>query len=206
MKNKPILLFDIDYTLFNTDIFRRISLIEIATRCNLDESAVRNFYAEYRKGTQAPIGINMKHFSKHIGKEFNLSPDFLFSIIMHTHQLYLDSLYPDTIAVLSLLVKDYHLGIFSQGYRSFQENKLKQCDIISYFKQENIFIFPDKTLESVLKTLPENAIIIEDKISVVQLIKSPLKAIHINRKEEQSTHFLSINTLAELPLLLKQLL
>jgi len=206
MKNKPILLFDIDYTLFNTDVFRNKIIEETLAQFKLDEKRVRKFYFEYERNIHTPVGINIKHFTEQIGKEFNLSPELLFSIMMDRKRLYLESLYPDTISTLKLLSKRCQLGIFSQGYRSFQENKLKQCDIISYFKRKYIYVFPDKTLESVLKTLPENAIIIEDKLSVVQLIKSPLKAIHINRKEGQSTHFLSINTLAELPLLLKQLL
>jgi len=203
--NNSILLFDIDYTLFNTDIFRNKIIEETLSQFKLDEKRVRQFYFEYERNINTPVGINIKHFTEQIGKEFNLSPELLFSIMMERKRLYFESLYPDTVSTLTLLSKGYVLGIFSQGYRSFQENKLKQCDIISYFKQENIFIFPDKTLESVLKTLPENAIIIEDKLSVVQLIKSPLKAIHINRKEEQSTQFLSINTLAELPSILKRL-
>jgi len=203
--NNSILLFDIDYTLFNTDIFRNKIIEETLSQFKLDEKRVRQFYFEYERNINTPVGINIKHFTEQIGKEFNLSPELLFSIMMERKRLYFESLYPDTVSTLTLLSKGYVLGIFSQGYRSFQENKLKQCDIISYFKQENIFIFPDKTLESVLKTLPENAIIIEDKLSVVQLIKSPLKAIHINRKEGQSTHSLSINTLAELPSILKRL-
>lgn len=202
---KPILLFDIDYTLFNTDIFRSTSLMEIAARCNLDEDAVRRFYAEYRKGTQGPMGINMKHFTTHIGNAFNLSPDFLFSIVMDTEKLYLDSLYPDTVSTLTLLSKEYTLGIFSQGYREFQENKLKQCGIMYYFKKEYIFIFPDKTVTSELKILPHNAVIIEDRLPVVQAIQPPLRVIHINRKEEVSTHTHAIANLSELPSVLMRL-
>lgn len=204
MKNK-ILLFDIDYTLFDTDIFRGTSLKEIALRCNLDGKRVREFYAEYRKGDQNPAGINMKHFTEQIGKEFNLSPEFLFSIVMDTQKLYLDSLYPDAVATLALLSKEYPLGIFSQGYREFQENKLRQCGIMPYFKKEYIFIFPDKTLSSVLNTLPENAVIIEDKLSVVQKINPPLIAIQMDRSNTQK-YSPSVASLVELPPLLTQLL
>jgi phosphoglycolate phosphatase-like HAD superfamily hydrolase len=203
--NNSILLFDIDYTLFNTDIFRNKIIEETLSQFKLDEKRVRKFYFEYERNINTPVGINIKHFTEEIGKEFNLSPELLFSIMMDRKRLYLESLYPDTITTLTLLSKKYLLGIFSQGYRSFQENKLKQCGIISYFKQEYIFIFPDKTLDSVLKTLPKNAIIIEDKLSVVQLIKFPLRAIHINREDKKSTRILSINNLVGLPSLLKQL-
>lgn len=204
MKNK-ILLFDIDYTLFDTDIFRSTSLREIALRCNLDGKRVREFYAEYRKGDQNPAGINMKHFAEQIGKEFNLSPTSLFSIVMDTQKLYRDSLYSDVIKILTILSKEYPLGVFSQGYREFQENKLKQCGIISYFKKEYIFIFPDKTLSSVLSSLPENAVIIEDKLSVVQKINPPLIAIQMDRSNTQK-YSPSVASLAELPALLTQLL
>lgn len=203
--NNSILLFDIDYTLFNTDIFRNKIIEETLSQFKLDEKRVRQFYFEYERNINTPVGINIKHFTEQIGKEFNLSPELLFSIMMDRKRLYLESLYPDTISTLTLLSKEYTLGIFSQGYRSFQENKLKKCGIISNFKREYIYIFPDKTLGSVLKTLPENAIIIEDKLSVVQLIKSPLRTIHINRGKIKSTHPLSINNLVELPPLLKQL-
>lgn len=124
---------------------------------------------------------------------------------MDTQKLYRDSLYPDAIATLALLAKEYPLGIFSQGYREFQENKLKQCGIVSYFKKECIFIFPDKTLTSVLDTLPENAVIIEDKLSVVQKINPPLIAIQMDRSNTQK-YSPSVTSLAELPALLTQLL
>lgn len=201
----PILLFDIDYTLFDTDIFRNISLIEIATQYRLEESAVRQFYATYREGTQAPIGINMKHFTEHIGKEFGLSPDLLFATVMHTEKLYRNSLYPDTLSTLTLLAKDYSLGIFSQGYREFQENKLKQCGIYPFFAEEYTFIFPDKTLSSALKTLPENAVIIEDKLSVVQMINPPRMAVHMDRSGTKE-YTPRVDSLAELPSLLTRLL
>lgn len=202
---KTILLFDIDYTLFDTDIFRDTSLKEIALRCNLDEKKVREFYSEYRKGDQNPAGINMKHFTEQIGGEFNLSPEFLFSIVMDTQKLYRDSLYPDAVSTLALLSKEYRLGVFSQGYREFQENKLRQCGIMPYFKKEYMFIFPDKTLSSALKTLPENAVIIEDKLSVVQKIHPPLIAIHMDRRNEKE-YLPRVTSLAQIPLLLTQLL
>lgn len=196
--NNSILLFDIDYTLFNTDIFRNKIIEETLLQFKLDEKRVRQFYFEYERNIHTPVGINIKHFTEQVGKEFNLSPELLFSMMMDRKRLYLESLYPDTISTLVLLSKKYVLGIFSQGYRSFQENKLKQCDILPYFKKEYIFIFPDKTLESALKTLPENSIIIEDKLSVVQLIKPPLRAIHINRSEKKQAHSPSVASLTEL--------
>lgn len=124
---------------------------------------------------------------------------------MDTQKLYLDSLYPDAVTTLALLSKEYLLGIFSQGYREFQENKLRQCGIMPYFKKEYIFIFPDKTLSSALKTLPENAVIIEDKLSVVQKINPPLIAIQMDRSNTQK-YSPSVTSLVELPPLLTQLL
>jgi phosphoglycolate phosphatase-like HAD superfamily hydrolase len=80
---KIIVLFDIDYTLFDTDAF----------------------------------------------KESNLTK-FL--------------LYREILPMLKSLADVAELGIFSKGEDTFQNTKLQQTEIGSFFKQENVHVFEDK--------------------------------------------------------------
>ncbi|MFZ2025784.1 MAG: HAD hydrolase-like protein [Microgenomates group bacterium] len=202
---KTILLFDIDYTIFDTDIYKRMIAEKFTLKYQLDATRVALFDEQYEKNLGNVIGINIKEYSRLFGEQFDISPDILFTIVMDTKEFYTQSLYPDALVTLTLLSKEYPLGIFSQGYRDFQENKLEKCGIMSYFKKEHIFIFPDKTQPSVLKTLPENAVIIEDKLSVVQKIVPPLRAIHMDRSGTQKYNP-SVTSLSGLPSLLTRLL
>jgi len=200
---KPnILLFDIDSTLFDTDKFKKNIVEELAAHFHLEREHFSQFDANYHDKIQTVIGINIKDYTEQVGKEFSLSPEVIFSRIMKNKKLYTESLYPDTVSALITLSKKYTLGIFSQGYRSFQENKLKQSGILPFFKKEYIFIFPDKTLESSLKTIPSDSIIIEDKQRIVHIIKNYIRVIHMNRDRKESEHDSSIRNLADLPLFL----
>jgi len=195
---KAILLFDIDYTIFNTDRFKQKINEYIYHYFHLDKEKFELFDTQYQKNIQEVIGINIKDYSEQIGKEFSLPPERIFSLIMDNQNLYLHSIYPDTLPALTLLSKNYILGIFSQGYADFQMNKLTKMRILPYFNEKYIFIFPHKIHKNNILQLPKNGVIIDDKLSVVEAVIPYIPAILINRGIATHSYKPSIKKLTEI--------
>lgn len=195
---KTILLFDIDYTIFNTDRFKKKKEEYIYHYFHLDKEKVESFDECYQKNIRGPIGINIKDYSEQLGKEFSIPHERIFDLIMDNQNLYLHSLYPDTLPALSLLSKEYTLGIFSQGYTDFQMNKLTKMGILPFFDEKHIYIFPHKIHVDNIAQLPKNAVVIDDKLSVVEVISSTLPAILIMRGTTHPSYKPSIKKLTEI--------
>ena len=195
---KSVLLFDIDYTIFNTDRFKKKISEYIYRYFHLEKNSIDLFDKQYQEGIQEKIGINIKDYSEQLSKKFSLPPDRIFNLIMDNQNLYLHSLYPDTLPALSLLSKKHILGIFSQGYISFQMNKLNKMGILPFFDEKHIYIFPHKIHKDNMEKLPKNAVVIDDKLSVVEAISSTLPAILITRGTTLPSYKPSIKRLTEI--------
>ena len=196
--NTSILLFDIDSTLFDTDCYNKKTTQFICDYFHLDKSSVGQFEKQYRENIKDVIGINIKDYSEQLGEKFSLPHEKIFNLIIDNKNLYVHSLYPDTLLALSLLSKKYALGIFSQGYVSFQMNKLIKADILPYFDKKYIFIFPHKIHKDTIEQLPKNSIIIDDKLSVVETVAPYLPAILINRGKIIRSYKPSLKKLTEI--------
>lgn len=193
-----ILLFDIDSTLFDTDCYNRKVTQFICDYFHLDKNSIFQFDKQYRENIKSVIGINIKDYSEQLGKQFSLSCEKVFNLIINSKNLYVYSLYKDTLPALSLLSKKYTLGVFSQGYVSFQMNKLTKMGILPFFDEKHIYIFPHKIHKDNIKLIPKNAAIIDDKLSVVETIAPYLPAILINRGRALHSYKPSIKKLTEI--------
>jgi FMN phosphatase YigB (HAD superfamily) len=199
MKNN-IILFDIDYTIFNTARYKKKITEYIYHYFHLEKEKVELFDAQYQLNTQKGAGINIKDYSEKIANQFSLSSERIFSLIMDNRNLYLHSLYPDTLPTLTLLSKEYTLGIFSQGYEFFQINKLKQMGVLHFFDEKYIYIFPDKIHAINIAKLPKNAVVVDDKHSVIESLLGNMQTIHIDRENKATRGtFPIIHSLSELP-------
>lgn len=195
---KTILLFDIDYTIFNTDRFKKKINEYIYHYFHLEKNSFELFDKQYQENIRDVIGINIKDYSEQLGTTFSLPPDRIFNLIMDNQNLYLHSIYPDTLPALTLLSKNYILGIFSQGYADFQMNKLTKMRILPYFNEKYIFIFPHKIHKDNILQLPKNGVVIDDKLSVVEAVVPYIPAILINRGITAHSYKPSIKKLTEI--------
>lgn len=196
--NTTILLFDIDSTLFDTDCYNKKITQFICDYFHLDKSSVILFEKQYRENIKSVIGINIKDYSEQLGKEFSLPHERILNLIMENQNLYVHSMYSDILAALTQLSKHYTLGIFSQGYVSFQMNKLTKMGILPFFDKKYIYIFPYKIHKNNIEQLPKNSVIIDNKLSVVETVAPYLPAILINRGKTIQSYKPSIKKLTEI--------
>ena len=204
---KCILLFDIDFTIFNTARFKKKITEYIYYYFHLDKKNVELFDKQYQENIKDMIGINIKDYSEKLGERFSLPSEKIYSLIMDNQNLYIHSLYPDTLPVLSVLSKKYTLGIFSQGYESFQMNKLIKMNILPYFDKKYIYIFPHKIHEDNISQLPKNGIIIDDKLSVIKSVSTHIPAILIDRDNKIKVDvYPLIHSMRELPMAINTIL
>lgn len=202
-----IILFDIDYTIFNTQRYKKNTSAYICTTFHISEEDMKLFDADYRSKVHNPAGVNMKDYMEKMADRFSLSSDSLYQLLMDTSEIFTETLYPDVLPTLSHLAQHYVLGVFSQGHFTFQENKLIKTNIIHMFDKKHTYIHPDKTHTDHLQKIPKNAIIVDDKAAVVGSVSKHTHAIHIDRENKISkSNFPIIHSLSELPEAVKRLL
>lgn len=178
-----ILLFDIDYTLFDTNQYKKNTADFFCSHFHISKESMNAFDKEYRKMNPSQFGVSMKDYAEKMGNTFDLSPSTLFQLLTDTEDIFSNTLYSDTLPTLERVSKTHILGIFSQGHYSFQKNKLSKTKILPFFAEKHIYIFPHKIHDESIAKLPKNAVVIDDKELVVETISTHMRAIHINREK-----------------------
>ena len=201
---KPVLLFDVDLTLFNTEKFKAAYPKSIASHFKISHDQFLIIGNEYRASLKKHTDYNISDYLKSISKRFNLPLYELKQICFSPENF--ACLYPDTLPTLSILSSKYRLGIFSEGFKIFQTTKLKLSGIYHLFNPELIYIFRRKTTSASLAKLPRNSTIIDDNLKVIESLLASkltssrnLKPIWLNRKNHPvhpGVH--TINSLASL--------
>lgn len=179
-KNK-LILFDIDYTLWDTKNYRNLLYGALAQKFTLHlkdfseeaEKVYRNYMDTYGNFTASEFAqILKKHFS------FSSPVEEITDIILEEN-IFINALYPDTEKVLmTLKEKGYILGIFSRGLLPFQTMKIKSVQHI--FPKEHIYIFEEKAdkLPMIIDKYKDFAItIVDDLPKILQLAKTHLSDI-----------------------------
>lgn len=204
---KNIILFDIDYTIFNTKQYKKNTAAYICSYFHITSENMKLFDSEYRAKYKNPAGVNMKDFTEKMAKTFSLSAKDLYQLLIDTEEIFIDTLYPDTLSTLTLLSKEYTLGIFSQGHLSFQRNKLIKNNILHLFEEKHTYIHLDKTHIDTMHGLPKNAVVVDDKLTVIDRVSQHIPAIHIDRDHVvEKSNFPIIHTLHELPEAIRRLM
>ena len=197
---KKTLLFDIDHTLLDTEKLKVILLekVEAVIGKSLEEIIpVRNTYLKsLNKGTD----FSPKDYLRALSENFSVNIDYLKKAFFEDSN-FKKVLYPETQGVLKDLKNNFQLGIFSEGFESFQNAKLKKSGIYDYFDPKIIIIKRRKTEKESLEIIPKGALVVDDNLEVIEeLTKNKIKAIWLNRNDsENKSNFSSIKTLSELP-------
>lgn len=149
MTKPKIVLFDIDYTLFDTSVFKETINKKITDKIdnrsfkNLDNK-INNIFLKSREKTGY---FNPRHFISMVNAQLkvNLPLSFL-DRNLNDNSLY-ENLYDDVKNVLEDLSKDSNLfiGVFSGGDIRFQKSKIEL--IKHLFHKDHVHIFLNKELE-----------------------------------------------------------
>lgn len=139
---KHLILFDIDYTLFDTDKFRDLTYPKLMQLLEQEDTPeYHTKVKEVEKSLIKKAGYEPVAFAKELMEVLRIQPKHEeIEKLFYNEKLYKECLYPEVHEVLLSLSKnpDILLGIVSQGTVSFQERKI--ASIRHFFKEQFIYI------------------------------------------------------------------
>lgn len=169
MKRK-IILFDIDYTLFDTKLFRERLYKSIASALGYDIKQslkeMDDIYDEVRveKGYFQP-----KIFSLQLARKLGREKDkLLIEKAIFAKENFKGLLYKESLGVISKLSKIGTVGIFSKGYNSFQKNKIQALKHILSDKDIYVYVNKRRSLPKIIDKYKDFKLyIVDDALNVL---------------------------------------
>lgn len=206
--NKKILLFDTDRTIFDTD---KMSKIREGLMCSLLKITVdelQEIKGEYRKTLANEREFNPDDFVKILCNKLEFSDGKLVLDLYYGNKykyFYEDSVYLEFFEVVEKLKNKCKFGIYSEAFKKFREHKFESMNIKKYFDPDLIFFADAKDTPEVVKQLPKDVIVVDDKESICEfLTENSIRAIWLNKKDDRvSKNFKTIHNLLELLTILK---
>lgn len=170
-KNDKTVLFDIDFTLFDTGKFdSRMTekFIEISGMSEEDYMIMQAGYLSY-------IG-EVRRF-KHselidlVSQKSGVAKEEFFKEVRNTEN-YKDCVFKDVRPTFKKLKQmGVHLGIFSEGALFLQLQKLLALDLSDYLDPDLVYMAEDKARIEFLSTLKEGSYVVDDVVTKVELIR-----------------------------------
>jgi FMN phosphatase YigB (HAD superfamily) len=201
-----VILFDVDRTLFNNDVFKEKITNLLVSELNISSQELSSRTRSYQQSLQKYTDFNPASYLKHISDSADISE--LLSNTYHKSETYLASVYHDVVPTLEKLQTEHTLGVFSEANIEWQKQKIDSANLHKYFDQDYVFISNRKTNPDYLNQLPENSLIIDDNQEVISELLSTTQVtpIWINRieAENQNPQVKVITSLSELPNLLSK--
>lgn len=182
MSNKRnVILFDIDRTLLNTDLFVERLSLTVSKYSKLSVEEVNNKIGEYMESLDLIFYFDFLTFLD----KLDLS-DEQYGLIKKDYDgnSYIYPKYSDVIPILKHLKKNnYNIGIFSEGTPRFQQIKLKNLNIDKYINPDYVFITQLKRNNGTIKKIPIGCYIVDDNIDVIRYLekKEKFHPILLNR-------------------------
>ncbi|MFZ1721014.1 MAG: HAD hydrolase-like protein [Microgenomates group bacterium] len=198
---KPILLLDIDATLFDThklfhDYIRQALLRLIGTSREDFETTEKIYKATLTKATDFdPVA-----FAHHFASSHQVETASILALFATEHW-YRNSVFPDVKQMLPRLSKQYRLGLYSEGSNMYQRQKIDLGGISNWFDPALTFIFPRKSTPEALNQLPATCILVDDKIEYLTTFSTSehRMGIWINRaSDEAHDDFATIHSFLEI--------
>jgi FMN phosphatase YigB (HAD superfamily) len=190
--NKQIILFDIDYTLFNARLYRMRFTKKIQDLIGYTYDDFASIADEvYQDLRQSVAYFDPELFTEKLSKRVGIPIDSKkVEKIVLSEEIMEESLYEDTIEVLDFLAKQPYLtlGIFSAGLKRAQRAKIKRVE--HFLHEDHIHIFAFKkhhALAEMLQQYNGQAItIIDDMVHILleaKKLRPDLQTIWIQRPE-----------------------
>ncbi len=192
-QKNTIVLFDIDFTIFNTDSYIEKMYKALGESLGYtDEESAKAIWREAYKETKHEEGyFNPDIFlQKLLTKKKNDATIQYLQEIFWNDDIYADCLFGEVKEVFDgLAAKEIIIGIFSTGYNKHQQQKIKT--IRAFLKDEHIHIFADKLteLENVLRRYKDFTIyVVDDLPEVLQSAKKAASNIITVKVEREKIH------------------
>jgi len=174
--SNTLLLFDIDYTLFDTTRYKKTVAKELAQIANhLDEEKVYQNIEEVYYDVRSFGSFDPSLFADIFIKKFpdNLSREAVESVWWRKDIL-VSSLYPEVIPTLKILSKkeNLQLGIFSSGKTDFQLAKISHIE--DFFHKGNIHIasFKEETIGQLVEEYKtRKLLLVDDYVEILESVK-----------------------------------
>ena len=99
---KKIILFDIDHTLFDTDIFYKYLAKKLTRITRTTPKKFQKISRQYFESLDYSNDFNLDNYLKHVAEFFNLTPKILIGSVYRDSQIYKESLFKDTIWLYQL--------------------------------------------------------------------------------------------------------
>ena len=138
--NKPIILFDIDHTLIDTNKLKKQTSAALISTIGINKKLLADAENRYIKNLSHPHDFRPSSYIKQLSQYFRVEKEILNDIFFKKSELYKKSLYPEIKTALGFLSKKANLGIFSEGGKKFQTAKITLSEIKDYFNKKIIFI------------------------------------------------------------------
>lgn len=192
-----IILFDIDGTLFDTQAFGRLVFPKITKLIGKDEKLIKKVIEEYFSKLDSGTDFHPGDFLNHLSTRFSIDLKLL-NDIFYNKKFYQKALYKEVTRVLKRLMKNYKLGIYSEGFIEFQKKKLLYSGVLSYFDSNYIYISRRKLKDINKDSLPKRCYIVDNSIEVVKKLTDKYNPIWINRENKQDYYSPMISNLNQL--------
>ena len=183
MNKKPIVLFDIDYTMFDVKHFDNNFHAYLSKLLDVDQKKVQDLSIKTILGL-----IKQEHFldiDKYLkillsglGKEKYLKEieQFLFG-----KDFFKRGFYPDVEVTVRTLKEMFRLGVFSQGDKKLQGAKINQSGFEDIYDKKLIYIIKPRKLDFLpsLKKLhtKDKVFLVEDKLSILHEVKKQMSSV-----------------------------
>ncbi len=199
MEKKEIILFDIDNTLIDTKKLSNLAYTDIAQQTGKTLEEISGLKDEYKTGLETNTDFypdNLIHFlEEKTGQKIDNPFD--------NKEIYKQSLFGETVEILTKLKKTKKIGIFSEGFVDYQTKKLEFSGIIDFFDKDLIFIKRRKLDDGCLNNeIPKGATIVDDSPKVVeklgQIERFKTVWLNLNMFNTSMTNSIIIGSLSEL--------
>lgn len=172
--SQKVVLFDIDYTLFDTECFRKKlyqALSEILRRGNAyTKKLADDVYEETRKETGyfEPTVFIQRLF----GRLKTETDKKVLRRTLWNKKNFEECIYEETSDVVEQLAKEAQVGIFSKGYNAFQRAKLSAIKHLLDDQHIHIAVDKQSTLPQILKRYRSMRLyLVDDALDVLHIAK-----------------------------------
>lgn len=187
MSTKPLILFDIDKTLIDTDALRLLQRETLAQALGVSSQDIADRFMKYYGTLKDTSDFAPSDFLPYLSRTYQTSLENLREVFFAPLN-FQKVLYPDVVEVLShLRNQGYTLGLYSQGDQEFQEHKMLANNLLTFFEKPHRHIMREKMDPSLIENLPENTVIIDDRVEVVQFLEQFPNAIPVRMVRDASS-------------------
>jgi hypothetical protein len=182
----PILLLDIDRTLFDTDAFKTRARLGLARLIGCTQADIFAEESGYCANLSSSSEFDPEEFAIRLSRSFNFPVHALLSDYLDNSSYYQESVFPETAPVLRAVSPRTNLGIYSEGCWGYQINKLRQSGLMPWFDENLLFINSSKRTPVNLSQIPTGATIVDDKREVIDtLVAWGIHCLWINRTTDE---------------------